>query len=36
LIAADGQVEALALMSKFEVAEHILRRVAALWRAIHG
>jgi len=36
LLAADGQVEALPLMSKFEVAEHILRRVAALWRATHG
>ena len=36
LLAADGQVEALPLMSKFEVAEHTLKRVAALWRAIHG
>ncbi|MBM3190212.1 MAG: bifunctional phosphopantothenoylcysteine decarboxylase/phosphopantothenate--cysteine ligase CoaBC [Chloroflexi bacterium] len=36
LLAADGQVEALPLMSKFEVAEQILRRVAALWRATHG
>jgi phosphopantothenoylcysteine decarboxylase/phosphopantothenate--cysteine ligase len=36
LIAANGQVEALPLMSKFEVAEHVLGRVAALWRASHG
>jgi phosphopantothenoylcysteine decarboxylase/phosphopantothenate--cysteine ligase len=36
LIAADGQAEALPLMPKFEVAEHILRRVATLWRATHG
>jgi len=36
VLAADGQVEALPLMTKFEVAEQILRRVAALWRAIHG
>ncbi len=36
LIGADGQVEELPLMTKFEVAEQILRRVAALWRARHG
>ena len=36
LIAANGQVEALPLMSKFEVAEHVLGRAAALWRASHG
>jgi phosphopantothenoylcysteine decarboxylase/phosphopantothenate--cysteine ligase len=35
LIAADGQMEALPLMPKFAVAERVLERVAALWRAAH-
>lgn len=36
LFAPRGQEEDLPLMSKFEVAERILDRVAALWRASHG
>jgi len=36
LLTPDGGAESLPLMSKFEVAEHIVERVAALWRAIHG
>lgn len=36
LLTPDGQIEALPLMSKFEVSETILDRVAALWRKAHG
>ena len=35
LLTPDGRQEALPLMSKFEVAEEVLRRVAELWRARH-
>ena len=36
LLTPDGQTKPLPLMSKFEVAEQILDRVAALWRTSHG
>jgi phosphopantothenoylcysteine decarboxylase / phosphopantothenate---cysteine ligase len=36
LLTPDGQAEALPLMDKFEVAEHVLERVAALWRIAHA
>ncbi len=35
LLTPDGEAESLPLMSKFEVAERIVERVAALWRATH-
>jgi len=36
LLTPDGRAEPLPLMDKFEVAERVLERVAALWRASHG
>ncbi len=33
ILSADGQIEELALMSKFEVADSLLSRIADLWRA---
>lgn len=36
LLGADGAQEALPLMSKAEVAEHLIARVANLWRQTHG
>jgi phosphopantothenoylcysteine decarboxylase/phosphopantothenate--cysteine ligase len=35
LLYPDGQQEALSLMTKFEVAEQLLQRVAQLWSASH-
>lgn len=36
LLTSDGGQEALPLMSKADVAEHIIARVAEMWRRIHG
>jgi len=36
LLFADGSQEALPLLGKFQVAEHLLQRVAQLWSASHG
>ncbi|MBC7316247.1 MAG: bifunctional phosphopantothenoylcysteine decarboxylase/phosphopantothenate--cysteine ligase CoaBC, partial [Chloroflexi bacterium] len=36
LLTSDGGQETLPLMSKADVAEHIIARVAEMWRRIHG